>query len=141
MTRETKIGLLVGLAFIIVIGILLSDHLTSSTEPPPAPLAGAGSSVRSGVTSPAGQGNPPITAVVNTPQVSPQQQVPTRNEVASNDSPVQIDVGGPRNQSPVRSESPVEVAGASQTRGETPANAGPLAEHAVVTPADATVNA
>ena len=34
MTRETKIGLLVGLAFIIVIGILLSDHLTSSTEPP-----------------------------------------------------------------------------------------------------------
>ena len=39
MTRETKIGLLVGLAFIIVIGILLSDHLTSSTEPPMATLA------------------------------------------------------------------------------------------------------
>lgn len=33
MTRETKIGLLVGLAFIIVIGILLSDHVNSSTDP------------------------------------------------------------------------------------------------------------
>ena len=33
MTRETKIGMLVGLAFIIVIGILLSDHMTSTTEP------------------------------------------------------------------------------------------------------------
>ena len=36
MTRETKIGLLVGLAFIIVIGILLSDHINTSTEPPAA---------------------------------------------------------------------------------------------------------
>ena len=46
MTRETKIGLLVGLAFIIVIGILLSDHLTSATEPPQPPLAQAGNDVR-----------------------------------------------------------------------------------------------
>src|SRR6476620_8690780 len=52
MTRETKIGLLVGLAFIIVIGILLSDHLTTSTEPPQATLADAGNNVRSGVTTP-----------------------------------------------------------------------------------------
>ena len=36
MTRETKIGLLVGLAFIIVIGILLSDHLTTRGELPAA---------------------------------------------------------------------------------------------------------
>ena len=33
MTRETKIGLLVGLAFIIMIGILLGDHISSSTDP------------------------------------------------------------------------------------------------------------
>lgn len=33
MTRETKIGLLVGLAFIIVVGILLSDHINTSTDP------------------------------------------------------------------------------------------------------------
>src|SRR5205823_14001238 len=38
MTRETKIGLLVWLAFIIVIGILLSDHFTSTTQPHQAAL-------------------------------------------------------------------------------------------------------
>ncbi len=114
MTRETKIGLLVGLAFIIVIGILLSDHLTSSTEPPPAPLAGAGSSVRSGVTTPAGQGNPPITPVVAPPQVSPQQPVLTRNELSQGNSPVQIDVGGPKNQANAHGEPPVQVADGSQ---------------------------
>jgi len=38
MTRETKIGLLVGLAFIIVIGILLSDHFTSTMQPHQAAL-------------------------------------------------------------------------------------------------------
>ena len=42
MTRETKIGLLVGLAFIIVVGILLSDHLTSATEDQRATLVGLG---------------------------------------------------------------------------------------------------
>src|SRR3954470_23038371 len=89
MTRETKIGLLVGLAFIIVIGILLSDHLTSSTEPPPAPLAGAGSSVRAAGTTPAGPGNPPITTVTAPQGIAPQQTVPTRNELtAARSSPV-----------------------------------------------------
>ncbi len=34
MTRETKIGLVVGLAFIIVIGVLVSDHLSSVNRPP-----------------------------------------------------------------------------------------------------------
>jgi hypothetical protein len=39
MTRETKIGLLVGLAFIIVIGILLSDHFSTATQPPQSLVA------------------------------------------------------------------------------------------------------
>jgi len=56
MTRETKIGLLVGLAFIIVIGILLSDHLSSANDPPQAALGIAGDSVREGVTTPGGAG-------------------------------------------------------------------------------------
>ena len=43
MTRETKIGLLVGLAFIIVIGILLSDQLMRATEAPPADGVARGS--------------------------------------------------------------------------------------------------
>src|SRR5438477_143419 len=53
MTRETKIGLLVGLAFIIVIGILLSDHLTSTNEPQQAQLA----KTMGEELVPAGQGN------------------------------------------------------------------------------------
>ena len=60
MTRETKIGLLVGLAFIIVIGILLSDHMTSTTEPPKAPLSVAGNNVRESIVTPAA---PPVAAV------------------------------------------------------------------------------
>ena len=61
MTRETKIGLLVGLAFIIVIGILLSDHLTSTNEPQQAQLAQVAGNVRTGVTVPGGGQAPPIT--------------------------------------------------------------------------------
>jgi nucleoid-associated protein YgaU len=47
MTRESKIGLLVGLSFIIAVGILLSDHLSTADEPTPASLQLAGSAVRS----------------------------------------------------------------------------------------------
>src|SRR4051812_5055318 len=99
MTRETKIGLLVGLAFIIVIGILLSDHLTQSTEPPQATLAVAGNSVRSTVNTPGSStANPPITSVIPTPapQVAPGQPVPTVTEVTPRQSPVQVEVGGTR---------------------------------------------
>ena len=46
MTRETKIGLLVGLAFIIVIGILLSDYNRNDTQP--AALALVADNVRAG---------------------------------------------------------------------------------------------
>ena len=64
MTRETKIGLLVGLAFIIVIGILLSDHMTSTTEPPKAPLSVAGNNLRESVVTPAApNAAPPVAAV------------------------------------------------------------------------------
>src|SRR4051812_46948479 len=80
MTRETKIGLLVGLAFIIVIGILLSDHLTSTTEPPQAPLAQAGKDVRSGVTVPGGTAAP-VTQVQVPQGVAPQTPVATREEL------------------------------------------------------------
>jgi phage tail protein X len=95
MTRETKIGLLVGLAFIIVIGILLSDHLTSSTEPPPATLAKTGENVRQAVSVPGGT-QPPITPVVTPPQVQPQQPVPTPRELAPQTPATAIvQVGGP----------------------------------------------
>jgi nucleoid-associated protein YgaU len=96
MTRETKIGLLVGLAFIIVIGILLSDHLSSSTEPPPATLANAGSNVMQTITSPgsaAGAQAQPVVA----PQVQPNTTVPLAGDLARpQQQPVQIvQVGTP----------------------------------------------
>jgi nucleoid-associated protein YgaU len=86
MTRETKIGLLVGLAFIIVVGILLSDYLRSTGEPPQAALANAASEVRDAITSP-GTSNPPIT-IVAPHDAPPQQQVPTRDELNPTPSPV-----------------------------------------------------
>jgi len=86
MTRETKIGLLVGLAFIIVIGILLSDHLTTSNEPPQASLQTAGANVRSGVTVP-GAGTAPPVRMVSPGPMSPDQQVPTRQELTPPPAP------------------------------------------------------
>ncbi len=80
MTRETKIGLLVGLAFIIVIGILLSDHLTSSIEPPAARLEIAGANARMSVASP----NVASAGTVAAPlpmNVTPMQPVPTVNDL------------------------------------------------------------
>lgn len=88
MTRETKIGLLVGLAFIIVIGILLSDHLTSSTEPPAAEIAQAGKSIRSSVSTPVGQPQQPPVTVIQPPTTVPPQNVPTANDLSPKPQPV-----------------------------------------------------
>lgn len=87
MTRETKIGLLVGLAFIIIVGILLSEPLSRSSEVSPAPLPGVGSNVRSAVATPGANTAPPIsmqqTQVAQQAPISvaPQQTVPTQQEV------------------------------------------------------------
>lgn len=86
MTRETKIGLLVGLAFIIVMCILLSDHFRSANEPPQAALSSITASVRNAIDEP-GAGNPPIVLVPPT-DAPPPQSVPTRNELNPPPSPV-----------------------------------------------------
>src|SRR5690349_20082210 len=99
MTRETKIGLLVGLAFIIVIGILLSDHLTSSTDPMPATLLQAGPNVLNAVKTP-GQAEPPITQVIAPAPVQPQQPVLTREELTQRQAPPPIVHIGPRQAPP-----------------------------------------
>jgi len=96
MTRETKIGLLVGLAFIIVIGILLSDQLMRSTEPPAAPLATVGDTLRKGTTTPASH-NRPAPVAVSSQDASPDNEVPTRDELTRRPPPVtfvQIGRGG-----------------------------------------------
>jgi LysM repeat protein len=105
MTRETKIGLLVGLAFIIVIGILLSDHLTSTTEPPQAPLVQAGKDVRSGVTVPGGTAAP-ITQVQVPQQVAPTGPVATREELQPKQPPVTVVHIGPAPSNPNTTQQP-----------------------------------
>ena len=87
MTRETKIGLLVGLAFIIVIGILLSDQLMRSTEPPAAPLASVGDTLRKGTVTPA-PARAPVAQVQPQQDVSPETAVPTRDDITRRPPPV-----------------------------------------------------
>ncbi|MGD0461542.1 MAG: LysM peptidoglycan-binding domain-containing protein [Tepidisphaeraceae bacterium] len=86
MTRETKISLLVGLAFIIVMGILLTDHMRSAGEPPQAALQDAGGAVRQAVNAP-GTAEPPI-RMVQPAEVSPTQSVPTHDELTRPPAPV-----------------------------------------------------
>jgi nucleoid-associated protein YgaU len=90
MTRETKIGLLVGLTFIIVVGVLVSDYITSTREPQPAPLQMAGSDLRNGLGQPRSE---ETTAVAIAPKnVSPRQAVPTREELTPKPAPKPTDV-------------------------------------------------
>jgi nucleoid-associated protein YgaU len=87
MTRETKIGLLVGLAFIIVIGILLSDHFHGTTESQPATLDRAGSSARQAVNVPGSNLPNPVVSVVPD-EVSPHGPVQTQRDIQPSPSPV-----------------------------------------------------
>jgi LysM repeat protein len=139
MTRETKIGLLVGLAFIIVIGILLSDHLTSSTEPPQAALGGSANGVRQAVDSPGVSGAPaPVTVI--TPVVTPQQTVATQGELATPTPAVQIvKIGGPVEPpvQPTREPSPADSQseqGGQAKQDEPPAAPAPTAAAQNVVP-------
>jgi nucleoid-associated protein YgaU len=107
MTRETKIGLLVGLAFIIVIGILLSDHMTSTTQPPLAMLDGAADNVNQSVTAPA-PAQPAPASVTNVPKITPATPVLTQSELQPPPAPpvqpqpqpqptavTRVEIGGP----------------------------------------------
>jgi nucleoid-associated protein YgaU len=86
MTRETKISLLVGLAFIIVIGILLSDHLHATQELPQAVLTQGADIMRQATNAP-GTGSPPID-FVRSNDTTPTQPLPTHDELTRPPSPV-----------------------------------------------------
>ena len=60
MTKETKIGLLVGLAVIIAAGVLLSDQVTTAAAPPEAALAGTADEARQANLTPGPQSVIPI---------------------------------------------------------------------------------
>lgn len=82
--REAKIGLLVALAFMLVVGILLSEHLTSAVEPAGAPLARSGNEIRNAVDAP-GQTISGKVSVEIPVRVPPQESVATRDQL---DKPV-----------------------------------------------------
>ena len=91
MTRETKIGLLVGLAFIIVVGILLSDNMNAAREPAPAPLQIAGNSVRSGLGQPVSDADPADAGPAPSPLiVAPKEPVPTQDELNPKPKPAAV---------------------------------------------------
>lgn len=79
MTRESKIGLLVGLGFVIVIGILLSEHVAEQTDAPAARLAEAGPAVRLGSAVPAVIAAAPV--FEGRPTMEPSEVVPTQAEL------------------------------------------------------------
>lgn len=113
MTRETKISLLVGLAFIIVIGILLSDHFHATQELPQAVLAQGADIMRQAIKEP-GTGNPPINFVAPS-ETSPSQPVPTHDEMTQPASPVIVNPNYGNSQgsaNPPAAENPVQNRGA-----------------------------
>ena len=127
MTRETKIGLLVGLAFIIVIGILLSDHMTSTNQPQQALLSQAAANVRESVTPPAPSRSapPPVTAVR---QITPAAPVPTQAELQPAPPPPviagpvveDVRIGGPSAPATGGSIGPIVISQADPTVREQP---------------------
>jgi LysM repeat protein len=97
MTRDAKIGLLVGLAFILIVGILLSEHITSATAPQQASLAQAGDRVRRAVSAPMAQ-SPAVEPVTVDPNPLPKAAVITRDVIDSPQLPptARIELGPAR---------------------------------------------
>jgi nucleoid-associated protein YgaU len=110
MTRETKIGLLVGLAFIIVIGILLSDQLMRSTEPPSAPLANVADTLRKATVTPASHNKSTAPPAVSSQDVAPDNAVPTKDEITRRPPPVTF--------VEIRPASPNSAGQSNEPRGE-----------------------
>ncbi|HSU65684.1 MAG TPA: LysM peptidoglycan-binding domain-containing protein [Tepidisphaeraceae bacterium] len=77
MTRETKIGLLVGLAFIIVIGILLSDHINSASDPMRADPTETVRAIDQSVATPDARNQGSMTVVAPPAPIIPQNRVAT----------------------------------------------------------------
>ena len=134
MTRETKIGLLVGLAFIIVIGILLSDHMTSTNAPQQALLSDAAPNVRESVTAPAP--SQPTTPPVSAVQITPANRVPTQAELQPPPAPPaqprvieQVRIGGPTGGTPPIAGGPIVIESSGPVVLDEPRQPQPHAQH------------
>ncbi len=150
MARENKIGLLVGLAFIIAVGILCSDYLSVANEPPQKSLQVAGSAVRSSMgearSTEDGQSPPALVRVPNT--ITPTGLVATAGELASrarqaaaavvppiitgiNDSPLTSLAAVSSNRAPVPPAQNPDLTAAAKAAGESVVDP---TEHAAVPP-------
>lgn len=78
MARETKVGLLVGMVIILVIGIIVSDHLSVVHHQVAAPMEGFGNIAQNSVE---GQPNTPPTPVAQGDQSTLGQPVPANRVV------------------------------------------------------------
>jgi LysM repeat protein len=98
MTRDAKIGLLVGLAFILIVGILLSEHVTSATAPQQASLAQAGDRVRKATGAPVAP-QVVVEPVTIDPNPEPKTAVVTRDVIDSPQLPptARIELGPAQN--------------------------------------------
>lgn len=104
MTKETKIGLLVGLAFIIVIGILLSDHFTTVMQPPQAPLVNAAETVQESATTMGGTVSLPPPPVVD--RVEPQRPIVT--DTFADTGRIRIDFGPGESQVAINTDNSIQ---------------------------------
>ena len=83
MTRETKIGLLVSLAFVIAVGVLLSDHMVNNSDAKPASVVAAGPDVVKGLVVPGQAANGVTTPVTPDQNTSPVNMVPSVGDVTA----------------------------------------------------------
>jgi nucleoid-associated protein YgaU len=122
------------LAFLIVIGILLSDHFRGTMEPPPATLDRAAANVREGVVAP-GADIPaqPVTIVPG--EINQTSPVPTPRDIQPQQSPVVL--GGNQVQSntqtsgtPIPQSDPLQQVARQNGEDIVPANAALTAETA-----------
>lgn len=91
MTRETKVGLLVGLAFIIVIGILLSDY--NRINPEPASLTAVSNDVNKGAATPHNGSAHDEAALPPAAPAAPAHPIPTREELHEQTTKIAIGPG------------------------------------------------
>lgn len=138
MTRETKVGLLIGLGLILLIGIIVSDYLSVAQMQEPAALTEfgprAGESIRNDR-----QPSPAALAETAAPVSNRRQTIPTPQEMgppSSGPAQPQARPDAPIAQGPT---SPAYVPLLSSTARTTPTPVEPTAE-AIPTPAEMTLS-